>query len=83
MYKKKELNLCDLALSCVALEGFEPSQAEPESDVLPLHHKAVWLGVVSLLRVQSYDHFFTLPNFFQTFFHISAIFRFWQAVYTY
>ena len=24
----------------VALEGFEPSQAEPESDVLPLHHKA-------------------------------------------
>ena len=25
----------------VALEGFEPSQAEPESDVLPLHHKAV------------------------------------------
>ena len=22
------------------LEGFEPSQAEPESDVLPLHHKA-------------------------------------------
>ena len=28
---------CDF---CVALEGFEPSQAEPESDVLPLHHKA-------------------------------------------
>ena len=25
----------------VALEGFEPSQAEPESDVLPLHHKAL------------------------------------------
>ena len=25
----------------VALEGFEPSQAEPESDVLPLHHKAI------------------------------------------
>lgn len=23
----------------VVLEGFEPSQAEPESDVLPLHHK--------------------------------------------
>ena len=25
----------------VALEGFEPSQAESESDVLPLHHKAI------------------------------------------
>ncbi len=25
----------------VALEGFEPPQAEPESDVLPLHHKAI------------------------------------------
>ena len=23
----------------VVLEGFEPSQAEPESDVLPLHHR--------------------------------------------
>ena len=23
----------------VVLEGFEPPQAEPESDVLPLHHK--------------------------------------------
>lgn len=27
----------------VALEGFEPSQAEPESDVLPLHHKAIFV----------------------------------------
>ena len=25
----------------VALERFELSQAEPESDVLPLHHKAI------------------------------------------
>ena len=25
----------------VVLEGFEPSQAEPESDVLPLHHKTL------------------------------------------
>ena len=32
-----------LRFSFVALEGFEPSQAEPESDVLPLHHKAVVL----------------------------------------
>ncbi len=28
----------------VALEGFEPPQAEPESDVLPLHHKAICGG---------------------------------------
>ena len=37
----------------VALEGFEPPQAEPESDVLPLHHKAMCLAQVvslSLLR---------------------------------
>lgn len=32
----------------VALEGFEPSQAEPESDVLPLHHKARCLSFTSL-----------------------------------
>ena len=25
----------------VALEGLEPSQTEPESGVLPLHHKAI------------------------------------------
>ncbi len=65
---KKELNLSDLALSFVALEGFEPSQAEPESDVLPLHHKAVLLGVISLLRVQSYNVFFILQNFSTLFF---------------
>ncbi len=65
---KKELNLSDLALSFVALEGFEPSQAEPESDVLPLHHKAVLLGVISLLRVQSYNVFFYSAKFFDTFF---------------
>lgn len=26
----------------VPLHGFEPRQAEPESDVLPLHHKGVF-----------------------------------------
>lgn len=31
-----------MLLFFVALEGFEPSQAEPESDVLPLHHKAIF-----------------------------------------
>lgn len=28
----------------VVLEGLEPSLAEPESDVLPLHHKTSFLG---------------------------------------
>lgn len=36
---------------CVALEGFEPSQAEPESDVLPLHHKAIFVKLKSLILV--------------------------------
>lgn len=36
---KKELS--ETQLFFVALEGFEPPQAEPESDVLPLHHKAI------------------------------------------
>lgn len=31
-------------LHFVALERFELPQAEPESDVLPLHHKAILLG---------------------------------------
>ncbi len=48
----------------VALEGFEPSQAEPESDVLPLHHKARFIGV---LRVQSYGIFFICASFFDFF----------------
>ena len=29
------------SLLFVVLEGFEPSQAEPESDVLPLHHRTI------------------------------------------
>lgn len=51
----------------VALEGFEPSQAEPESDVLPLHHKARF---VSLLRLQSYVLLPYLPNFLSTIFDL-------------
>lgn len=34
-------NAAEESAAIVALEGFEPSQAEPESDVLPLHHKAI------------------------------------------
>lgn len=59
----------------VALEGFEPPQAEPESDVLPLHHKAIlrsWnykrsLAFCSVLRVQIYDNNLVWPNFFKRF----------------
>lgn len=40
----------------VALEGFEPSQAEPESDVLPLHHKAIGV-VITTAKVR----IFSLP----------------------
>ena len=40
----------------VALEGFEPSQAEPESDVLPLHHKALW-DSLSEMRCKGKDYF--------------------------
>ncbi len=40
------------SLLFVVLEGFEPSQAEPESDVLPLHHRTI-----PLLRLQRYCFF--------------------------
>lgn len=36
-------------LPFVVQEGFEPSQAEPESEVLPLHH---WTN-----RVQRYEKY--------------------------
>ena len=39
--KTQLININQLRFCIVALEGFEPSQAEPESDVLPLHHKAI------------------------------------------
>ncbi len=49
----------------VALEGFEPSQAEPESDVLPLHHKARCHVVLTLQR---YALFSNRQIFFYYFF---------------
>lgn len=49
----------------VALEGFEPSQAEPESDVLPLHHKAKCHVVLTLQR---YALFLNRQIFFLYFF---------------
>ena len=40
--KRKRANHHRDDLLFVALEGLEPSQTEPESGVLPLHHKAFW-----------------------------------------
>ena len=50
-----------LNLSAVALEGFEPPQAEPESDVLPLHHKARFIGGFAVAKV---GFFFELASVF-------------------
>ncbi len=53
MTKEKLQLTVKLTAIFVALEGFEPPQAEPESDVLPLHHKAMCFAQVvflSLLR---------------------------------
>lgn len=49
----------------VALEGFEPSQAEPESDVLPLHHKARCHVFFDVAKVRT---FFEPTNLFLTIF---------------
>lgn len=64
--KRKSRILMIQLFPCVALEGFEPSQAEPESDVLPLHHKAIIIG----LRVQSYKVCRDSPNVLATFFQV-------------
>ena len=67
----KELSLCDLALylSCLGrIRTLTGGTRIRRATITPQGRVA---RVISLLRVQSYDHFFTLPNFFQTFFHIS------------
>lgn len=33
----------------VVLEGFEPSQTEPESGVLPLHHRTIFICVAKVI----------------------------------
>ena len=68
-----QLIISQLQFYFVALEGFEPSQAEPESDVLPLHHMAIGVFV---LRVQSYVLFLILQAFSGFFFVGIAIFLF-------
>lgn len=39
--KKAKIPFEYFSFSFVALPGFEPGQAVPETDVLPLHHKAI------------------------------------------
>lgn len=34
----------------VVLEGFEPSQTEPESGVLPLHHRTIFICVAKVIH---------------------------------
>ena len=41
MQKNKTLNLRALSSKFVVLLGFEPRQAVPETDVLPLHHRTI------------------------------------------
>ena len=53
--KKIKSQVKNLALKIVALEGFEPSQAEPESDVLPLHHKAIFEILLAWLLLFRFD----------------------------
>ena len=47
--------------SVVVLPGFEPRQAEPKSDVLPLHHRTFYgllrCGYVPQKRMQKYYYF--------------------------
>ncbi len=54
----------------VALERFELPQAEPESDVLPLHHKAISLSkkLVLCFCAAKLLRFFKPRKFFEYFF---------------
>ena len=55
-HNKKSLRIISGSFLRVALERFELSQAEPESDVLPLHHKAIFQFVINS-GGHRYDHF--------------------------
>lgn len=57
-------------LHFVALERFELPQAEPESDVLPLHHKAICFALGRCpfaFALQSYGDFLNCANFLEFF----------------
>lgn len=53
----------------VVLEGFEPSQTEPESGVLPLHHRTIFICVAKVIHFlemasdMSYFFYFALRDF--------------------
>ena len=50
--------------SSVGLPGFEPGMTGPESVVLPLHHSPNLLSL-SVLRLQRYEHFYSLQIFWR------------------
>lgn len=52
----------------VVLEGFEPSQTEPESGVLPLHHRTIFICVAKVIHFlemasDKADFYFALRDF--------------------
>ena len=52
-----------MVVSFVVLPGFEPRQADPESDVLPLHHRTI--GILSFKSGCKSTNFFRIDkNFF-------------------
>ncbi len=71
----------------VVLPGFEPRQADPESDVLPLHHRTMSISDCGLRiikfrflypefsrnRLQKYKVFQYLQNFFAIFFVLCSL----------
>ena len=67
--QKMEIANClihqQLAICVVALEGFEPTQAEPASDVLPLHNKAKCCRFV--LTIAKLRSFLNSAKFFYRF----------------
>ena len=71
-----QLIISQLQFYFVALEGFEPSQAEPESDVLPLHHKAVFIFALGLFpfRGAKLQRLFRFSKYFRNFFQRKLIF---------
>ena len=65
--KKKSQPIKFNQLRFLLLEGFEPPQAEPESDVLPLHHKAIYCLTERLISIKALFPFASakLPRIFE------------------
>lgn len=61
----------------VVLEGFEPSQTEPESGVLPLHHRTIFICVAKVI------HFLEMASDKADFYFASRKFMPFLALYLY